>query len=325
MGDKHSKSISILTWNIYFGAILTPLLGTTPAELPQRVTEVFRQFQATNFPVRARAIANQIRRKKPDIIGLQEAAIWQLISPQTSEVAVNYDLVEILLQELRKIGLHYQLLTTVSTTDTTLPSSSGFNVRFVDRDAILVRKNSGLKLSNVQTDVFDAFLPVPVGGNIEELKFGWISVDVTVHGKKFRLVVTHLQPLSPLLPITLQIQLAQANELLNGPGATQLPLIFIGDFNSNSDGSGQTYNNLIAAGFTDAWVIAGLGNGFTGFHDADLLNIDSLLNTRVDLILLRDDFKVKEIDVVGEAQADRTPTALWPSDHAGVVATIGLH
>jgi len=314
-----------MTWNIYFGAILTPLLGTTAAELPQRVTEVFRQFQATNFPVRARAIANQIARKKPDIIGLQETAIWQLISPQTSEVAVNYDLVEILLQELRKIGLHYQLLTTVSTTDTTLPSSSGFNVRFVDRDAILVRKNSGLKFSNVQTDVFDAFLPVPVGGNIEALKFGWISVDVTVYGKKFRLVNTHLQPISPLLPITLQIQLAQANELLNGPGATQLRLIFIGDFNSNSDGSGQTYNNLITAGFTDAWVVAGLGNGFTGFQDADLLNIDSLLNARVDLILLRDDFKVKKIDVVGEAQADRTPTALWPSDHAGVVATIGSH
>jgi len=325
LGDKHHKSVSIMTWNIYFGATLTPLLGTTPAELPERVTEVFRQVQATNFPVRARAIANQIAKKKPDIIGLQEAAIWQLISPQTSEVAVTYDLVAILLQELRKKGLHYQVLSTVSTTDTTQPSSSGFNVRFVDRDAILVRKNSGLKFSNVQTDVFNAFLPAPVGGNIVDLKFGWISVDVTVHGKKFRLVNTHLQPITPLLPITLQIQVAQGNELLNGPGATQIPLIFIGDFNSNSDGSGQTYNNLIAAGFTDAWVVAGAGNGFTGFQDSDLLNIDSLLSVREDLILYRGNFKIKKIDVVGEDQADRTPTALWPSDHAGVVATIALH
>ncbi|WP_027084243.1 endonuclease/exonuclease/phosphatase family protein [Cohnella panacarvi] len=325
MGDKHNKSVSIMTWNIYFGATLTPLVGTTPAELPQRVTEVFRQVQATNFPVRARAIAAQIARKIPDIIGLQEAAIWQLVSPQTSEVAAEYDLVNILVKELRKIGLHYQVLTTVSTTDATLPSSSGFNVRFVDRDAILVRKNSGLKFSNVQTDVFDAFLPAPVGGSIVNLKFGWISVDVTVHGKKFRLVNTHLQPITPLLPITLQIQLAQANELLSGPGATQLPLIFIGDFNSNADGSGQTYNLLIAAGFTDAWVAAGIGNGFTGFQDPDLLNINSQLSVRVDLILYRGNFKIKKIDVVGEAQADRTPTALWPSDHAGVVATIALH
>lgn len=47
---------------------------TTSTELPQRVTEIFRQFQATSFSVRARAMANQIARKKPDIIGLQEAA-----------------------------------------------------------------------------------------------------------------------------------------------------------------------------------------------------------------------------------------------------------
>ena len=85
--------VSFLTWNIYFGASLTSAVGTTPAELPQRVTEIFRQFQATNFPVRAKAIADQIARKKPDIIGLQEAAIWQLLLPQNSKVVVEYDFI----------------------------------------------------------------------------------------------------------------------------------------------------------------------------------------------------------------------------------------
>jgi endonuclease/exonuclease/phosphatase family metal-dependent hydrolase len=318
-----NRNVSFLTWNIYFGTILSPLVGTTPEELPQRVTEVFRLFQATNFPVRAGAIADQIARKKPDIIGLQEAAIWQLLLPQNSEVAVEYDFVSILLKELKKRGLHYEVLAIVDTTDVTLPSSTGFNVRFVDRDAILVRKNSGLTFSNIETENFDAFLTVPVGGKPEKLLFGFISVDVGIFGKKFRLVNTHLQPAAD--PVTLQIQLAQADELLKGPGDTNLPLVFIGDFNSNSDGSGPTYNKLISeGGFTDTWEIAGKGDGFTCCQDADVLNLISQLFVRIDLILFRGDFKVKKVDVVGEKQEDRTPTALWPSDHAGVFGSLHL-
>ncbi|WP_239627304.1 endonuclease/exonuclease/phosphatase family protein [Paenibacillus sp. H1-7] len=321
---KSRSKLTIMTWNIYFGAELSIAVGSTPEELPQRVTEIFRQFQATNFPVRAKAIADQIARKKPDIIGLQEAAIWQLLVPQNSKAAVTYDFVSILLKELEKRGLHYQALAIVDTTDLTLPSSSGFNVRFLDRDVILVRKNSGLKFSNIQTKNFEAFLPVPVGGNVERLLFGWASVDVKICGKKFRLVNTHLQPVTPLIPETLQIQLAQANELLQGPGATELPLVFIGDFNSNTDGNGPTYNLLVNSGFKDTWTIAGKGAGLTCCQDADVLNLISQLFVRIDLILFRGDFKVKKVEVIGEDQKDRTPTALWPSDHAGVVGTLTL-
>ncbi|WP_238402978.1 endonuclease/exonuclease/phosphatase family protein [Paenibacillus mesophilus] len=319
------NSVKIMTWNIYFGAVLTPAVGTTPEELPQRVTEIFRQFQATNFPVRSRAIADQIARKKPDIIGLQEAAIWQLLLPQKSKVVVEYDFVSILLKELEKRGLHYEVIAIVDTSDVTLPSSTGFNVRFLDRDVIVARKNSDLKFSNIQTKKFDAFLPILVGGKLEKLLFGWASVDVKICGKKFKLVNTHLQPVSPLIPLTLQIQLAQANELLRGPGATGLPVVFIGDFNSNSDGSGPSYNLMINAGFEDTWNIAGKGEGLTCCQDADVLNLTSQLFVRIDLILFRGDFKVKKVDVVGEEQKDRTSTALWPSDHAGVVAELTLH
>lgn len=311
------KSVTIMTWNVYFGADLSIAIGTTPEELPQRVTEIFRQFQATNFPVRAGAIADQIARKKPDIIGLQEAAIWKILLPQNSKVVV-YDFVSILLKELKKRGLDYDLLAEVRNTNTTVPSSTGFNIQFIDRDVILVRKNSGLKFSNIETMNFQASLTVPVGGQLVKTLSGWASVDVTKSGKKFRLVNTHLEPSS------LEVQLAQANELLQGPGATKLPLVFVGDFNSNSDGSGLTYNNLINAGFEDAWNIGGKGDGFTCCQDADVLNLISQLFVRIDLILFRGDFKVKKVDVVGEEQKDRTSTALWPSDHAGVVANLTL-
>lgn len=316
------KSITIMTWNIYFGAVLTPALGTTPAELLQRATEIFRQFQATNFPVRAKAIAEQIEKKEPDIIGLQEVALWELLLPQNGKVVVKYDFISILQKELEKRGLHYQVLVETRNTDVTVPSSTGFNIRFLDRDVILVRKKPGLKFSNIQSENFQARLPVPVGDQSVPIISGWASVDVHMFGRKFRLVNTHLQPFTD--PTSLRVHLAQAEELLTGPAATELPLIFIGDFNSPTDGTGIAYNNFINAGFKDAWKIAGQGDGLTCCQDADLLNLVSQLFIRIDLILFRGNFGVKNIQVIGEEQKDRTSTALWPSDHAGVVATLTL-
>ena len=149
----------------------------------------------------------------------------------------------------------------------------------------------------------------------------WVSVDVTFDkGDKARIVSTHLTPLSP------PIQGLQADELLNGPGNTNLPVVFTGDFNSKADGTGPpTYSKLLAAGFIDAWTIEGKGPGFTCCQDADLLNPNSKLNQRIDLILFRGNFDVKDIEIDGNLQNDRTISGLWPSDHAGVVATLKLN
>ena len=218
--------------------------------------------------------------------------------------------------------MHYQVLAETRNTDVTVPSSTGFNVRFLYRDVILARKKTGLKFSNFQSKNFQARLPIPVGGQSVPSISGWASVDVNIFGRKFRLVNTHLQPFSD--PASLQVHLAQAEELLTGPAATELPLVFIGDFNSPSDGTGIAYNNFINAGFNDAWKIEGKGDGLTCCQDADLLNLISQLFVRIDLILFRGNFSVKIVDVVGEEQEDRTPTALWPSDHAGVFGSLHL-
>jgi len=46
---------------------------------------------------------------------------------------------------------------------------------------------------------------------------------------------------------------------------------------------------------------------------------------RIDLVLYRGDLAAREMDRVGEEPADQTPSGLWPSDHAGVAATLALH
>jgi hypothetical protein len=43
------------------------------------------------------------------------------------------------------------------------------------------------------------------------------------------------------------------------------------------------------------------------------------------LILFRGAIDVDDVELVGDKQADRTPSGLWPSDHAGVVATLQRH
>lgn len=309
-----------MTWNIYIGAELTPLLtATAPDQIPERVTEVFQQFLATNFPLRAKALARQIALKAPDIIGLQEVAKWELIPPNSSKVVYNF--LTILLRELRRKGMRYTVAAQNRNLSAALPSSSGNLIRLTDRDVILVRKTRRFKVDRKQEANFKTNVEIDVGGQTIPILRGWSAIDVKVRRGIFRLINTHLEPDSP------EVQVAQANELLTGPAAAKRPVILLGDFNSNADGSGTaTYGNLTSAGFQDAWTHVGKGNGFTCCQDADLLNAVSHLNRRIDLILFkkRSNWKAVKASVVGEAQRDRTRTRLWPSDHAGVTAKLKL-
>ncbi|MFC3884044.1 endonuclease/exonuclease/phosphatase family protein [Bacillus songklensis] len=325
--DKIKDPLSFMTWNLYIGADLTPILtATTPAQIPQRVTEVFQQFLATNFPVRVKKIARKIASKKPDLIGLQEAELWQLFVPGFP--TVTYDFVELLLSELRKRGLHYEVAAkNKNLLSPQLLTSHGNSVAVQDRDVILIRKGSGLKVIRRKEANFQTNLTVQIGGQqgqIFKILRGWSYVDVETKGRIFRVINTHLEPVSPV-PTSIMVQIAQGNELLAGPANTNLPLIVLGDLNSNTDGTGTpTYQNFINAGFRDVWIEVGKGQGFTCCQDSDLLNTVSSLSRRIDFILFKNGWKPIRANLLGEEQRDRTPTALWPSDHAGVVASLVL-
>jgi len=64
--------------------------------------------------------------------------------------------------------------------------------------------------------------------------------------------------------------------------------------------------------------------GFTFGQHENLLNVTSSLSHRIDLVQFREPFTVEDVQVVGASPADRTRLGLWPSDHAGVVATLTL-
>ena len=68
--------------------------------------------------------------------------------------------------------------------------------------------------------------------------------------------------------------------------------------------------------------------GFTCCQDGNLLNNDSNLSERIDLVLFRGGFNAIYSGIVGANKSDRilSPSGqnLWPSDHAGIVARLAF-
>ena len=333
------QPIPVMTRNLYVGADLSPVsaaaaTGDGPA-IVQAATEAWQGVKATNFPERAGAVANEIENSEPLLVGLQEVSLFRTGLPDsfsatpTPALHVELDYLDILLKELDKRGLHYAPVTITEEADTEIPGYTApgvlQDIRLTERDVILARTDvpsSKVQLSNKRTGIYDAYASVPIGQTGQSIKLlsGWGSVDVTLRGQTFRFINTHLEPEGPLSAI----QVAQGNELLNGPANTSLPVILVGDFNSRADGTGTpTYENLIGAGFKDAWSATHPRQpGNTWGHDADLLNTTVNLTQRLDLVLFRGGPCALDAEVVGDELSDRTPSGLWPSDHAGVVATL---
>jgi endonuclease/exonuclease/phosphatase family metal-dependent hydrolase len=325
--DIKGSPLTLMTWNLYLGADLSPIFDVTdPNQIPGVVGAIYEKIQESNFVERANSIADEIQETRPDLIGLQEVSLLRTgpFDPTTPATDVSFDYLQILIDALAVRGLIYEPIVVQTAFDAELPGSTSeglVDIRLTDREVILARADRDFTLSNIQGAQFDARFTF---GSLS-IPRAWVSVDVTFDkGDKARIISTHLEPL--LNPESPNIQGLQADELLNGPGNTNLPVVFIGDFNSKADGTGTpTYSKIIYAGFIDAWTIKGKGNGFTCCQAEDLMNQVSSLDERIDFVLFRGDFKVKNIDLVGNSQKDRTISGLWPSDHAGVVANLKLN
>jgi len=336
---KDGPRIPVMTRNLYLGADLSTVFeaaadGDGPG-IVRATTAAWQNVKATNFPERAGALADEIEHFEPLLIGLQEVSLFRTGPPDNITATpspaehVELDFLDILLKELDRHGLHYAPVTITKEADAETPGYTALGVlqdiRLTDRDVILARtdvSSSKLQVSNEQTGNYATYASLPIGQTGQSIRLlrGWGSVDGTLRGKTFRFINTHLEQEGPLDAI----QVAQGNELLSGPANTSLPVVLVGDFNSRADGTGTpTYDNLINSGFDDAWSATHcreLGN--TWGHDADLLNTTVVLTQRLDLVLFRNNLCALDADVVRDELGDRTPTGLWPSDHAGVVATL---
>ena len=99
----------VMTRNLYLGADLGPAIAAPDlASFVAATGGVLRQTTATNFPVRAKGLAAEILDVEPDLVGLQEVALWRtgpasiapLLGAPRTAATVRYDFLQLLLDEL---------------------------------------------------------------------------------------------------------------------------------------------------------------------------------------------------------------------------------
>ena len=326
-GRAHGSrlQISAMTYNLFQGTELTHTArASTLAALLAAVPEDYGQVRASDFPERARAIAREAASTKPDLIGLQEAALWQTGAPSASfppppATAVAYDFVQILVDALNARGLHYAAVAVTRNASVQAPGRFPFgfmNVRLTDRVAILARTDVPLTISDVQTGNFTHNTVISTLAGKLVVLGGWASVDATLGGHTVRFVTTHLDASSGT------VRTVQAAELVHGPLSTQLPVMLTCDCNAVP--ASPPYAVLAAAGLKDSWLESEPATpGFTCCHES-LLDPPSALTLRIDYVFSRGGGLRAVADQVVDTDPDdrSTPSGFWPSDHAGLFAEL---
>jgi endonuclease/exonuclease/phosphatase family metal-dependent hydrolase len=352
--DK-SSSVDVMTRNLYLGADLTPAItSTSTAGFIEANGGIVRQVEATNFPVRAKGLAKEILSAEPDLVGLQEVALWREAPPSLGPVfsgvpsatKVKYDFLKLLLAQLNKKGNTYRAVVVQDEFDFEAPADANgipgdgpggvgilgnaeVNGRLTMRDVILAKVGAGVVTSNPQSGNFSHLLVVKVAGSTEvPVTRGWTSVDATVRGSaKFHFVNTHFEAFDPE-SVYPSVRAQQAAELTEkgGPATSKLPVILVGDLNSDvktevKPGDGQAYRVMTKAGFRER--AASKPNGCCIDSSYDLkTGSNKEMNHKVDHIMTS---SPKQVKLISSTVTGRTKqNGYWDSDHAGIFSSLLL-
>lgn len=342
------RSVTVMTQNLYQGTEfrhIQALAGANPTleEALAATTADYGTYLATRFPDRAKQIAAEIAANRPALVGLQEVATWHAgaFDPQhpfALPTPVTEDFTQVLIAALAADGAHYAVASRHDDNFTLafpVVTPTGLAaVGMVESGVILARSDlppGQLKLWNPRSGTFNARLPLipnpldPDPPHGFQFTNSWQSIDVKLRGKSFRFITTHLDALAPGGVISGP----QAQELLAGPAQTSLPVIVSGDMNSGLTSSPAAYEAFLEGGLTDTWTAAGLGAPpLTCCHLApnDLVSDPTAPYTEdLDHIFTRGDLSVMNERLVGNlAPSNPPPSFIWPSDHAGMVATLKI-
>jgi endonuclease/exonuclease/phosphatase family metal-dependent hydrolase len=140
---------------------------------------------------------------------------------------------------------------------------------------------------------------------------GYVLVNATLDGIPFQFVSTHLDSRKAIQP-------AQADEIVAALKTSAEPQLVVGDFNAFP--TNTAYAEMVAAGFLDAGAAVG-AVGATCCQAPSLDNPVSQLSDRIDYVFERGFTSVDSVFLVGNTPFE-TVRPLWPSDHAGLVATV---
>jgi endonuclease/exonuclease/phosphatase family protein len=351
-GNGRGEVVNTMTRNLYLGADLTPAIGAPSLEAFVAATgQILREVTANDFPTRAKGLAQEILAEKPDLVGLQEVALWRtgppslapVLSGEPTATTVRYDYLQLLLDQLNKGKTQYEVVVAQNEFDLEAPGDENgipgdgpaaegipnaeINGRLTMRDVILERRGAGVQVSNPQSGNFKTLLAVPILGKPLTIKRGWTATDAKVRGSGwFRFVNTHLEAFDPAALVP-SIRAQQAAELVapGGPATGSLPVILVGDLNSDDDtvepGDQQAYRTLLEAGLVErstadplgcclksSLLAEGAGGSVADFDH----QVDHVMTNDPDEVTLDDSEVTGLLPVNG----------FWDSDHAGLFSSL---
>lgn len=337
-----AQALTVYSQNVYLGGDTGPIFTLDLSNLPAvlQATNVFwAQVKASDVPARAAEIAAEIDRARPHLVGLQEVFRFVVVDPRNGQVLDYVDLLASIQAEIAARGLPYAVVAVQENTSGALPLAIDFSAGQVSKalaftDRVVALRRTDVTVTDTDQGLYAARIPL---GPLDVTR-GWIRFSGEHDGLPFHFVTTHLETQAAA-----PVQAGQAAELLGSVTAGLEGLtILVGDLNSDAAGAPgspswtPTYDAALAAGFVDAWTQSAQhprDPGLTCCQEPDLLNGPSVLDQRLDLVLVRagDDPAspgripgAMSVELVGEEQSDRTASGLWPSDHAGVVAGLRL-
>jgi len=226
-------------------------------------------------------------------------------------------------------------------------------IRVLDRDVILARGDVLTSEVTFPCDKpsvdgcnYEVIATATVLGGDINIERGFVGVDATVNNQAYRFVNTHLEVQSPSPdPDSSLIQAFQATQLVTTLSLTTPPgieLLVVGDINSSpvdppflskfgwayppyqqlANGT-DLFNFPISLPYTDIWTLRpGKPKGYTCCEAADLSNGESELYERIDVIFSLIPPAGVKANVLNNNPEDKTPSGLWPSDHATVVGRL---
>lgn len=244
------SELTVMSRNIYLGADVGVAMELLP-DFPAATQFMWDQMRKTDFPARSKLLAKEIESENPDVIGIQEATKWYCQKGPVAEQIVVFDFVNILLEDLQKAGLNYEIaskgenfaqnvgfeiapipLLTKASDNELFPelfSSTEAFCGFEIADVLLIKQSLASSVLAVGTAEYkEKYTIIPT---VMSIYRGYSWADISINGKPVRFVTTHLE--SSFDDQEVPVSKIQADQLLKDLEKTKIPIVLIGDFNSD--------------------------------------------------------------------------------------------
>lgn len=333
-GAAGTSTITVYTQNLYVGADVDAVIaalatgdqGQALAALSQAVATLHR----TSFATRAAALAEEIARTQPDVVGFQEGSKIDVdLSPLGIPLSAHEDFLATIRTALNARGLtNYVLADSITNIQASL---LGGLVSLIDYDIMLVNTDRVTLGAIVKRNFANNDGPF---GGINLIR-GFVEARITVGGRDYVVVTTHTEgtDLTAAGVDYHELHVKQMQEIVDEVNKVQgTPAIVMGDLNDYD--TSPMYQVMVDAGFADGWrtLLPGV-EGNTCCHLSDLSDPRpqlGLFHERIDFVFARGLGHVNRdgtgtITRYGLLPSDRLEGpdgTIWPSDHAGLVATL---